>query len=61
MKFMRDADNRDPNLETHVEWQYNGHPCTGVYQPTTNAMVFNFHLKASTVVITYRVLDQNSQ
>jgi hypothetical protein len=38
-----------------------GHACTGVYQPVTAATVLNFHLKSSTVVITYRVQDQNSE
>ena len=37
-----------------------GHACRGIYQPITSATVLNFHLKTSSVVITYRILDQNS-
>ncbi len=91
-QFKRDPKCVDPNEETAVEWQYNGHACTGVFQPTTSAavshamstsrsaalrcndksahcvcvcvacgaQVFNFHLKSSTVVITYRILNANS-
>ena len=59
MKLTRDPDG-PRSASTTVEWQYNGHPCNGTYQPITSATVFNFHLKSSTVVITYRILDQQS-
>jgi hypothetical protein len=51
---------RGSNVQTSFEWQYNGHPCVGTYQPITSATVLNFHLKSSTVVITYRILDQHT-
>jgi hypothetical protein len=57
---VKDGRSRDNNEETTVEWQYNGHPCTGLYQPRTSAVVLNFLLKTSSVVITYRIVDQDS-
>jgi hypothetical protein len=60
LQFRRDPKSVDPADETVVEWQYNGHACSGVYQPATAAAVFNFHLKSSTVVITYRLLSAHT-
>lgn len=46
--------------ETHIEWQYNGQPCKGIYQPATGVLVLSFHLKDETNIITYRISDKNS-
>jgi len=57
MKFFQ---KKESSSEVIIQWQYNGQACSGVYQSQTGTAVFNFHLKSSTVVITYRILDQDT-
>jgi len=57
MKFFQ---KKESSNEITIQWQYNGQSCSGVYQSQTGTAVFNFHLKSSTVVITYRILDQDT-
>eukprot|EP00466_Bigelowiella_natans_P017963 jgi/Bigna1/88324/estExt_fgenesh1_pg.C_300156 len=63
MKFNAGLENSDDENKkadsTAIEWQYCGHLCSGVFQQNTKVYVLNFHLKTSTVVITYRILDKN--
>uniref|UniRef100_A0A6U2XJE1 Uncharacterized protein n=2 Tax=Lotharella globosa TaxID=91324 RepID=A0A6U2XJE1_9EUKA len=61
MKFnTADGDKKTSSDTTAIEWQYCGHLCNGVFQQNTKVYVLNFHLKTSTVVITYRILNKNS-
>ncbi len=46
--------------ETRIEWQFNGAPCSGVYQPVTAALILNFHLGSLTAVNSFRILNENS-
>jgi len=59
-KFHRDSKSKDPNQESSIEWQYDGQPCTGGFNPATGAAVLNFLLKTATVVITYRIMDADT-
>jgi len=59
MKFLEEA-NREDGADTKIEWQYNGHACSGTFQPSTNSIVLSFQLLNSTVIITYRIIDQHS-
>jgi len=60
MKLVEYAGDSSHGEETHIEWQYNGQPCTGVYQPVTGVLVLSFHLKDATTVMTYKINDRNS-
>mmetsp|Transcript_3312 Transcript_3312/g.4807 ORF Transcript_3312/g.4807 Transcript_3312/m.4807 type:complete len:173 (+) Transcript_3312:26-544(+) len=59
MKFNTGDAESKKSESTAIEWQYCGHRCSGVFQQNTKVFVLNFHLKTSTVVITYRILDKN--
>ncbi|EFA84942.1 hypothetical protein PPL_01935 [Heterostelium album PN500] len=48
------------NTETYLEWTYIGTVCHGKYLPSTNVAVLNFFQPQSTVLVTYRVIDENT-
>ncbi|EGG21857.1 hypothetical protein DFA_01743 [Cavenderia fasciculata] len=48
------------NIETYLEWTYIGTLCHGKYLPATNCAVLNFFQPLSTVLVTYRVVDENT-
>eukprot|EP00947_MAST-08B_sp_MAST-8B-sp1_P004827 g4827.t1 len=43
-----------------MEWEHAGHKCNGVFQPATSVAILNFYMAASTVTITYRVMDADT-
>lgn len=56
MKSIKDPGTKDVSFE----WDYIGTPCKGQYIFATSVAIMNFFQKKSTVTVTYRVLDQNS-
>ncbi|GAM29153.1 hypothetical protein SAMD00019534_123290, partial [Acytostelium subglobosum LB1] len=56
MKFL----SAPKNIETYLEWTYIGTICHGKYLPATNTAVLNFFQPLSTVLVTYRIIDENT-
>jgi hypothetical protein len=43
-----------------MQWEYAGSQCNGTYQASTKTAVLHLNMPASSVTITYRVLDANT-
>lgn len=44
-----------------LQWQYAGKRCHGAFRPNGNVAILNFYLDRSTVTITYRCMDADSE
>eukprot|EP01132_Coremiostelium_polycephalum_P003221 gene3221-4033_t len=48
------------NTETYLEWTYIGTPCHGKFLAHNNVAVLNFFQSHSTVLVTYRIVDEDT-
>jgi len=48
------------SIETYLEWTYIGTPCHGKFFNFNNVAVLNFFQPHSTVIVTYRIVDQDT-
>ena len=56
-RLVRQADGRGGYT---MQWEYAGSQCTGTYQASIKTAVLHLSMPASSVTITYRVLDANT-